>query len=102
MLIQGNMVFENAVYNAKRFVLSKSRGKINNLQTEKSFQGGFGNVACLGDKTWKQLLNSLSFQFSKLYTSFAYQIILSTWLGQKKPADLMQISTIINVFLQCL
>ena len=48
------MVFENAVYNAKRFVLSKSRGKINNLQTEKSFQGGFGNVACLGDKTWKQ------------------------------------------------
>lgn len=78
MLIQGNMVFENAVYDAKRFVLSKSRGKINNLQTEKSFQGGFGNVACLGDKTWKQLLNSLSFQFSKLYTSFAYQIILST------------------------
>ena len=72
MLIQGNMVY------AKRFVLSKSRGKINNLQTEKSFQGGFGNVACLGDKTWKQLLNSLSFQFSKLYTSFAYQIILST------------------------
>ena len=102
MPIQGNMVFENAVYNAKRFVLSKSRGKINNLQTEKSFQGGFGNVACLGDKTWKQLLNSLSFQFSKLYTSFAYQIIFSTWLGQKKPADLMQISTIINVFLQCL
>ena len=81
MLIQGNTVFENAVYNAKMFVLTKSWGKINNVQTEKSFQGGFGNVACLGDKTWKQSLNSLLFQFSKLYTSFAYQIILSTYLG---------------------
>ena len=32
MLIQGNTVFENAVYNAKMFVVTKSWGKINNLQ----------------------------------------------------------------------
>ena len=70
------------------------------ITNKKSFQGGFGNVVCLGDKTWKQSLNSLLFQFRKLYTSFVDQIVLSTWLGLKKPADLIQTSTIINVFLQ--
>ena len=48
------------------------------ITNKKSFQGGFGNVVCLGDKTWKQSLNSLLFQFRKLYTSFVDQIVLST------------------------
>lgn len=81
------------------------------LKTEKTkrFQRAFGNVACCW---WQELetiaectvccLNSVK-QEPIDDTSFVYQIILSAWLGEKKPHyPFCWFNPNIKVFLQCL
>ena len=84
MLIQGNMVFENAVYNAKRFVLSKSWGKINNLLTEKSFQGRFGNVARLGDKDLETIAKQPVISIQQIIYKFCLSNYSLDMIGSKE------------------